>query len=265
MKGSVTLVAMLSRSGELQVSVEDTGIGIPADKLQSIFTMFGKVGNNDLNPQGCGLGLNISSMLVGKLGNGTIQVSSVPQAGSIFSFKLPITPGIVCDSYLIQNALSSDALLEIPNEQIAVPNSAYSNPSLSLSYAQVLIVDDAPFNRLVLRKILTAMGYNFAEASTGLEAVSMVRGACDRGSPFSVVLMDIEMPEMDGITATRELLDLVNRGVLGSIPVIIGCSAFSSEEDKAAALAAGMTDYLEKPISRSRLLELMSLYCRREN
>ena len=250
---------MLSRSGELQVSVEDTGIGIPADKLQSIFIMFGKVGNNDLNPQGCGLGLSISSMLVTRLGGGPIEVVSMPQHGSIFSFKIPISANVVCTDLQMLTDFIED-FNEIPNERILSLESSLTVSTLSAHQAQVLIVDDAPFNRLVLRKILEAAGYSNAEASTGLEAISMVRAACDRESPFSVVLMDIEMPEMDGITATRELLDLVNRGVLGSIPVIIGCSAFSSEEDKAAALAAGMTYYLEKPVSRIRLLELVSAH-----
>jgi CheY-like chemotaxis protein len=127
--------------------------------------------------------------------------------------------------------------------------------------AQVLIVDDSPFNRLVMRKILETVGFTYAEASTGLEALNMVRSAYEREAPFSVVLMDIEMPEMDGITATRELLQLAANGEV-TLPVIIGCSAFSTEEDKAAALASGMAHYLEKPVARVRLLELVAAYCR---
>jgi CheY-like chemotaxis protein len=126
--------------------------------------------------------------------------------------------------------------------------------------AEVLIVDDSSFNRLVLRKMLESAGYSYAEASTGLEAVSMIRAAWDREKPFSLVLMDVEMPEMDEITATRELGVLVAQGLLPSLPVITGCSAYCMEEDRANARAAGMTDYMEKPISRQRLFELLRFY-----
>jgi CheY-like chemotaxis protein len=248
---------MLVRPGELQVSVKDTGIGIPLDKQRTIFTMFGKLDSGSLNPQGCGLGLNISSMLVEKLGGGAIQVTSTPQSGSTFSFKVPIPSELPRKESSMEGLVIPSELIEIPKEQQCVPSSNCRNSSLK---AQVLIVDDAPFNRLVLRKILKAANYSYSEASTGLEAVRMVRAALDKGSPFSVVLMDIEMPEMDGITATRELGRLVAQGRLPSLPVIIGCSAYCMEEDRANARAAGMTDYIEKPISRQRLFELIRLY-----
>jgi CheY-like chemotaxis protein len=249
---------MLSESGKLQVSVEDTGIGIPPDKLQAIFDTFGKMENIELNPQGCGLGLSISSMILQKLGGETIYVKSTPHKGSTFSFQISIFSEEREKELVVQTLEIEDELIEIPAEYVVVANP--NNGVYSSSFAKILIVDDAPFNRLVLRKILETAGYSYAEASTGLEAVSMVRAAWDRESPYSVVLMDVEMPEMDGITATRELLGLAASGLLGSVPVIIGCSAFSSEEDRAAALAAGMTHYLEKPVSRGRLLELVSEY-----
>jgi len=258
MKGSVTLVAMLSRAGELQVSVEDTGIGIPSDKQQTIFTMFGKLDSGQLNPQGCGLGLSISSMLVGKLGGEQIRVCSLPQLGSIFSFQVPMaaepSPQLLTEE-------SDEELVDIANERFQTYDSGCVATTRNPASAQILIVDDAPFNRLVLRKILESAGYSYAEASTGLEALIIVKAACDREKPFSVVLMDIEMPEMDGITASRELGRMLAQGVLSAVPVIIGCSAYCTEEDRATAKASGMTDYIEKPISRQRLFELLRLYC----
>jgi CheY-like chemotaxis protein len=251
---------MLSESGKLQVSVEDTGIGIPPDKLKVILSMFEKVDSNGCHPQGCGLGLSITAMLLARLEGGPIQVQSAPQIGSIFSFLMPISSGSPFSDYFAYPEFT-DEHSEIPFERHQSLGSALTMTSLSTPSAQVLIVDDVPFNRLVLRKILETAGYSYAEASTGLEAVSMVRAAWDRESPYSVVLMDVEMPEMDGITATRELLGLVASGVLGNAPVIIGCSAFSSHEDRAAALSSGMSHYLEKPISRTRLLELISPLC----
>jgi len=106
-----------------------------------------------------------------------------------------------------------------------------------------------------MRKIPETRGSSYAEASTGLEALTMVRSTCERGSPYSVVLMD-------RVTANRELLQLVADREVVDLPVIIGSSAFSTEKDKAAALASSMRHYLEKPIARTRLLELVSSYCR---
>ena len=197
-------------------------------------------------------------MLIEKLDGEPIQVVPTPQHGSIFFFKIPIYIHTAESKEISIEGMAEDSI-DLPNERAKGEKKLRESKDQFL-YAQVLIVDDGPFNRLVLRKILETAGYTYAEASTGIEAVSMMRAAWDRGKPYSVVLMDIEMPEMDGITATRELLGLAASGVLGSAPVIIGCSAFSSQEDRATALAAGMSHYLEKPISRGRLLELVSAY-----
>jgi CheY-like chemotaxis protein len=247
---------MLSESERLQISVEDTGIGIPFDKQQSIFALFEQLENRELNPQGSGLGLSISSMLVARLEGDPIQVISAPQAGSTFFFQIPITSAPSAPPAV---AAEEDEAMDVPNERFLVDNASDSHHVLQ--HSQILIVDDAPFNRLVMRKILEVAKYSYAEASTGLEALHIVKAACERNCPFAVILMDIEMPEMDGITATRELLRLASSGTI-VLPVIIGCSAFNTEEDKAAALASGMTHYLEKPVSRNRLLELISLYAR---
>ena len=258
MKGSVALVATISGTGKLQVSVEDTGIGIPLDKQKSIFTMFGKLDSGELNPQGCGLGLSISTMLVERLGGKSIKIASTPHEGSTFSFKIPISPDY-CDRLSIiteENEEMTDIACEHIRSDAAVQNS-------HAQHSQVLIVDDVPFNRLVLRKILAEAGYSFDEASTGLEAIQHILAACNQGNPFAVVLMDIEMPEMDGITATRELRSLAAQDAELTLPVIVGCSAYCTEEDKKTALAAGMTEYLEKPISRVRLSQVLSQYCPR--
>ena len=247
------------RSGtKLQVSVEDTGIGIPPDKKQTIFTLFGKIDSGEINYQGCGLGLSISSMIVTNLGGETIQVDSELQRGSIFTFAIPISRGADPETPHL-NLESDDEQIEIPSERIASSPVAANQRAAA---AEVLIVDDSPFNRLVLRKILSASGFTFAEASTGREAVDKVQAACVNGHPFPVVLMDIEMPEMDGITATREIVALASSGQIHRAPVIIGCSAYSTVEDKAAALAAGMAHCLEKPVARIQLVGLITQYCR---
>ena len=192
-------------------------------------------------------------MLVERLGGKGIAVTSILQEGSVFSFKIPICRGRGRQL----TTYASEELLDIATEGHPAQTSGCGS---FIASGQVLIVDDSPFNRLVLRKVLEAHGYSYAEASTGLEAISMIQEAADHQMQFEVVLMDIEMPEMDGITATLELAERVRQGELDRLPPVIGCSAYCTEEDKSNAVAAGMSDYLEKPISRDQLLQVLSRY-----
>ena len=255
----ITLVAQLTPSNGVKVSVEDSGIGIPEDQQTRIFTLFGKLdGNEALNPQGCGLGLSISTLLVQKLGADCIHVTSRPGYGSTFSFEIPIsTDEAASPRYVLEQ------VTDIPDEyDFRLRGIQWRDLSAPVNMtADVLIVDDTSFNRLVVKKMLESQGLTCAEASTGLQAVTMLLASQSTGKPFRVVLMDIEMPEMDGLSATREIRSLQERGVLQQSVLIVGCSAYSSEEDKQQALASGMNDYLEKPISRTRLCEVIAAYC----
>jgi CheY-like chemotaxis protein len=239
--------------------VEDTGIGIPEDQQDQIFTLFGRLdGNQMLNPQGCGLGLSISTILLQKLGGDCIRVTSRTGCGSTFTFEVSISQGEQSHlSYVLEDVAEApdEYLTFIRGIQLCSAQNAY------VSSADVLIVDDVSFNRLVAKKMVEAFGLKCAEASTGLQAVTMILASVTQGKPFKVVLMDIEMPEMDGLTATREIRTLEERGVLPKSLVIVGCSAYSSEEDKQQALASGMNHYLEKPISRTGLFDLVTANC----
>jgi hypothetical protein len=103
------------------------------------------------------------------------------------------------------------------------------------------------------------VNYRVDEAITGLQALIQVRKAySERGHLYKVVLMDLEMPEMDGLTAVREIQLLVTHGELPKAPSFVACSAYSSTEDKELCYAAGMLAYLEKPISKESLLTVVS-------
>jgi signal transduction histidine kinase/ActR/RegA family two-component response regulator len=252
LRGALEVSALLNASGQLTIRVKDTGIGISVSDQSKIFRLFGKLeGHEQINPQGCGLGLSISNYIVASLGGGHITVKSKVGKGSEFAFDVdigllsseqvpdigdPITDMIDEDPPMVQSPLSSHLL------KLAVP-------------AQVLIADDSDFNRIVARRIIEVQGFTCEEAVTGLQALNQVRERLETGINYKLILMDIEMPEMDGNTATREIRELIGGG---EQPMIVGCSAYSSTEDRETSLAAGMDHYLEKPLQRELLYELLA-------
>lgn len=249
-KGSIRLTASQVTSCQVQFSVSDTGIGIPPEKHRSIFQLYGKVeGNEELNPQGNGLGLGISNMLANELGGGDIALVSTEGKGSTFSFVIEteeLTPS---------EPPQDSSPCESEEADIAVESTPYALPDFPSDntqsvYCPVLIVDDSEFNRLVLGKMLRSYGVQAAEAGTGREAVEMVRKGLRKYQIYRLVFMDLDMPEMNGLEATTEILPLLRQFPSPIRTEIIACSAYSSEEDKQSCLQVGMVHYLEKPISR---------------
>ena len=263
MKGSITLVAQLTHSSKLQISVEDTGIGIGECDQKMIFSTFGKLEDErNLNPQGCGLGLSISNILVHKLGGNGISVSSVPGVGSVFSFCVSIHTSSESDS---QEGSFTDEK-DTPGESHCqpLPETAFWSGSSTPTYPRVLVVDDNSFNRLVARRLIESQGFKCLEAATGREAVSVLKASFHSGHCLTFVLMDIEMPEVSGTEASEEVRRLQQGGVLSAKVTIVGCSANFAPEDKACALRSGMDYFIEKPIQREQLFRLLRMHFRRE-
>ena len=254
LRGSIEVSVFLNTNGQLTVRVKDTGIGISGSDISKIFRLFGKLeGHEHLNPQGCGLGLSISNHIVASLGGGPITVKSKVGKGSEFAFDVDIGLSSVENGIVIK-----DPITDLSDEESPVihnPLSHLPQKPASASLAQVLIVDDSDFNRIVARRIIETQGFTCDEAVTGLQALHQVRDRLQAGLLYKFILMDIEMPEMDGITATQEIRELIG---LGEQPVIVGCSAYSSTEDRETSLAAGMDHYLEKPIQRELLYGLLA-------
>ena len=166
--GSISLVALMPNSSELQLSVEDTGIGIDEENQQKIFGLFGKLdSSNSLNPLGCGLGLGISQLLVERMGGSPLALRSRPGRGSVFSFTLNLN----------EDASSKTVeTIEVEEEEgsfIQLPSTDWTGGYVSLIKPEVLVVDDSSFNRIVARKLVEAQGYNCAEACTGRQAVEL--------------------------------------------------------------------------------------------
>jgi PAS domain S-box-containing protein len=228
-KGSISLhVSQQSRDAgqiRLQFSVRDTGVGIPTNQRESLFEPFVRLDSGSGEPiQGAGLGLSISRRLVELMG-GVIQVESISGVGSEFSFSASFG----CDTV--------HALLPEPLAPLAVSSAA-------LVGARILLVDDDPLNRMIGIELLRALGCAPESADNATQAIA----ALER-EPFSLVLMDIEMPGMKGDELTRQLRTEPRWQALP----IIAMTAHATTTIREHCLASGMNDYLAKPFEVAQL------------
>ena len=254
-KGTIRLTVSHPTRCQVRFSVSDTGIGIPAAMHVSIFQPYGKLlGNDELNPQGSGLGLGISNMLAKELGGQEISLVSAERKGATFSFVVDIEQSkLICE----EGETLGEEETEVAEEtEAALPLHFLAGRSV-FEYRQVLIVDDNEFNRLVLRKLLKSLGVEAEEACTGKEAVDKVKRGLRKNHCYRLILMDLEMPEMNGLQATNVILPLLQEPCLEGKTEIIACSAYCSDEDKQLCLLAGMVAYLEKPISREAVADFL--------
>jgi CheY-like chemotaxis protein len=215
-------VAVAWAPGRLSFAVSDTGIGIPADKQETIFDAFHQADSSTSRRYGgTGLGLTISKKLVDSMG-GTISLDSEPGKGSTFSFTIdaPEAPALV-----------------------AAEPCADRTPASSMS---ILVAEDNRVNQYLMRALLGKRGHTVTVAENGVEALA----ALERGS-FDLVLMDVQMPEMDGLEAVRRIRD-AERSTSDHIPVV-ALTARAMTGDRETILAAGMDEYLEKPVQIERL------------
>lgn len=264
-QGFIRVLALAVSPYRMRISVSDSGIGIPKAKQGNLFKLFGQIeGNELLNPQGCGLGLSIANAMAHELGGDEIELESDEGKGATFSFYVFLTE--VLNKDMEETACSDILYEEIPlevNEFLCLPKLQTGEHSFDRvrSPPSILIVDDSEFNRLVMRKLLTQLSLDCAEACSGLQALTTIKKIYEeRGHCFRLILMDLEMPEMGGLAATKEIFGMVSRNELPRKPCIIACSAYSSSEDKALCSEAGMSAYLEKPVSKERLEEVLTTF-----
>jgi PAS domain S-box-containing protein len=221
-RGGVTLQVGM-HEGRMRFQVQDTGIGIAPEQCEEIFAPFRRGTAPRQNVEGTGLGLAISRRLVELMG-GAIGVHSVPGRGSTFWVDLALP------------AVAGWQEAGAPHGQIA----GYEGPR-----HKVLIVDDEDANRTMLAQYLVPLGFDVDEAGNGEEALARVAA----GQP-DVVLMDLRMPVMDGIEATRALRAMSE----GQEIVIIAVSASAFDGNREASLCAGCDGFLAKPIHLDALL-----------
>jgi CheY-like chemotaxis protein len=230
--GGIDVEARLENSTEgqsLLLSVIDTGIGIEHSRLGAIFAPY-RQENCDTAARfgGCGLGLAISSELVAMMG-GQISVHSRRGIGSQFTVRLPL-------HRVAPQASNNSAAPRDP------PVAALS----ALQGAHVLIVEDDDINRALILAMAASLHLDVHVASNGADAVRAVVENDAAGIPFAVVLMDMQMPGMDGLEATRRLRAL---GFAPEVLPVIALTANCHPEDIAACAAAGMQSHLGKPVT----------------
>jgi signal transduction histidine kinase/CheY-like chemotaxis protein len=222
--GGVVLRALVVKQAppeqvRVRFEVEDTGPGIRAEERERIFRPFVQLGDRPSTEAGTGLGLAISRQFVELMG-GEIRVAGEPGKGSLFHFEIPATL--------------------LPSE--AIPAAPRRGRVLGLAEGQechrLLIAEDQPENRLLLRKLLEPLGFDLCEAVNGEEAVAI----CEEWHPH-LIFMDIRMPVMDGLEATRR----IKATDAGAHTRIVAITAHAMEEEQREILSARCDDFIRKP------------------
>lgn len=237
-KGFITLRARIEPVGErhiLRIDVQDSGIGISPAAIPVIFEKFRQADSSvSRRYGGTGLGLPISKSLADIMG-GTIEVQSQAGMGSTFSLILPFN-----DVHAEEEEMDMSEVVRMQK----------LNDRLKTAIAgrkHVLMAEDYEGNVVVLSYILNELNCTFEVAKTGLEAVQLWKG-----KHYDLILMDVQMPEMDGLTATRIIRNVEEEQGLGRTP-IIGLTAHALVADKQKCIDSGMDDYLSKPIVEADL------------
>ncbi len=254
--GHVQLRASDDGDGQVRFSVIDTGIGIPKEKHRSVFESFVQAdGGTARKFGGTGLGLAISDRLVRLMG-GTIEIASEVGVGSTFSFSIRLRRAVERErASSHQNSAAPVALRAI------VPESAglAENPGLEATRPphtslKILIAEDNRVNQRLAKTLLEKAGHEVAVVSDGSEAVT----ACMQQA-FDAVLMDVQMPGMDGLAATSA----IRKAEQGQRRTpIIALTAHAMRGDRERCLAAGMDDYITKPINVKQLLSRLGALAR---
>jgi len=232
-------VSIEEENGETYIhfDVEDTGIGIPEDKQETIFELFTQAdGSHTRKFGGSGLGLTITKQLAEIMG-GRLTVRSRQGQGSIFSLTVPAGAAQSKQEFLDRHNLAEELRADQHNQ---------TRPEFS---GQVLVAEDVLTNQALIKSLLKRMGIEVTIVEDGNQAVQEVLSGT-----FDLILMDMQMPNMNGYEAARALRKA------GIATPIVALTAHAMKDDDNKCLEAGCDDYLSKPIDRQRLLDILAKY-----
>jgi signal transduction histidine kinase/CheY-like chemotaxis protein len=247
-RGSIRVSAAPSDNLAILISVEDTGVGVSHEQQSNLFKLFGKLQENEsLNPQGCGLGLHISNLLAIQMGGKTMDIESEAGRGSKFWFE-------IC--FADEAGEFDDCLGDIGEDKAVVSDDVFK--VVEGQPPRVLIVDDYVFNRDILRELLLELNVTSDEAKSGFEAIDRI--VSRQESPYQLVFLDFEMPELSGVETTARLFAMKAQGLLSDIPPIVAYTAYTSDDDRQACFAVGMSGFLAKPSDFTELKATVAKY-----
>lgn len=226
------------RAGPVHIAVADTGIGIAPDKMEAVFEKFVQADSSISRKYGgTGLGLAITRLLVRRMG-GSVTVASTLGHGSVFTVRLPLPPA--------EGGAGEGFHLDTGAAPASPPGER----------AEILLVEDQPANVLVATSFLERFGYQVDVAHDGSKAIAKAKQ-----KRYALILMDVQMPGMDGLEATRLIRE--HETATGQPPhPIIGMTAHALKSDRDRCLAAGMDDYLSKPFKPETLQALLQAHLR---
>lgn len=254
----------------LQFSIQDTGIGIPKEKIDSIFSAFEQVDTSATRSYGgTGLGLAITDRLC-KAMDGQLSVASKPGEGSTFCFTVTMLRGEANESSPSTSSTAVQPPVDVPTTSIggarmATPtgrrqsntNSQAGNEPENLAAIRplrILLVEDGKANQTMAMGLLTKWGHSVVLAEDGMQAIEKYRK-----ETFDVILMDVQMPVMDGLEATRKIRELEH--VSGHHIPIIAMTAKAMRDDHQKCIDSGMDEYVPKPVRKLELNAALRALC----
>ncbi|PVH78381.1 hypothetical protein DL98DRAFT_462380 [Cadophora sp. DSE1049] len=257
-KGSITIGAKAEWETEsathLSFWIEDTGIGIPAEQIHKLFKPFSQADTSTSRKYGgSGLGLSICKSLVESMG-GSIKLKSTENVGTLVSFSLTLPKANSASDYDILHSLRSRSVSSAKG-----PAGHLDFSGLPPSDVRVCIAEDNLVNQKVALQFLKKLSFKGVDTySNGLEAVEGIRKMTNEGRPYHMILMDVQMPVLDGYEATKLLRKDSDEAVRGILVIALTASAIEGDREK--CLASGMNDYLAKPVRLALLKKKFGEY-----
>ncbi|KAF2402195.1 hypothetical protein EJ06DRAFT_573809 [Trichodelitschia bisporula] len=265
-RGSVTVRAVTNHEEkdwiDITVSVKDTGIGIPDDQRRNLFQPFSQVENTSSRSfGGTGLGLSICKALIENMG-GRIWLESMPGKGTTVFFRIRFKKVSQSEkaSLLDGVAPKPDLMAHYTPPGPTSPQrmNRSTDETVPRGQTRICIAEDNPVNQKIALSFVSKLGFECRAFADGRQTIEALERASAAGSPYHLVLMDVQMPVLDGYDATREIRSHKDPAIRDVLVIAMTASAIQGDREK--CLEAGMNNYLAKPVQRQTLKALLETY-----